>query len=269
MSRGAWSVHPPHRATDYTRHEKSSHHVRAARPACYQLEVLIRGRGVCLGMFAAAALAAAGAARADPAVAEGTPTHVVTQPDWVRRPDAEALTRAYPKRASDDGVEGRALIHCKVTAAGALDPCQVVSESPPGYGFGAAAVRMSHDFKMRPATIDGAPVAGGVVNIPIRFVLPPRPPPFQWRREDVIASLQLLAAAAGLALAAAGVLGFLAAARAADIQSRYSTVEAARQPLWPWACLGVGLALIAALAPSLLHHAGAFATLGVSAGRPH
>ncbi|MCI3135574.1 energy transducer TonB family protein [Phenylobacterium aquaticum] len=69
-------------------------------------------------------------------------------------------------------VEGYATISCLVDAGGALTDCAVVDEGPAGLGFGAAAVSLSSSFHMRPKTVDGAPVAGGDVRIPIRFALP-------------------------------------------------------------------------------------------------
>jgi protein TonB len=59
-----------------------------------------------------------------------------------------------------------------VNAKGTLDGCSIVSEEPADQDFGSAAIRLSKLFKMRPQTKDGAPVDGGKINIPIRFVLP-------------------------------------------------------------------------------------------------
>lgn len=86
--------------------------------------------------------------------------------------------RYYPARAERMSVEGAATITCDVTALGLLSGCVVVSETPPDFGFGDAALKMSSLFKMRPATRDGVAVAGGKVTVPIRFKLPEgaRPP---------------------------------------------------------------------------------------------
>jgi hypothetical protein len=72
---------------------------------------------------------------------------------------------------------GRTEISCAVSALGTLENCRIVSEVPAGIGFGAASLSMAALFHMRPKTVDGAPVAGGEVRIPLQFALPPTPVP--------------------------------------------------------------------------------------------
>ena len=74
---------------------------------------------------------------------------IITNPQWVRKPDGGDLERYYPQRARDQEVDGRATIECTVTANGSLTSCSVVSESPAGAGFGEATVRAASKFKMR------------------------------------------------------------------------------------------------------------------------
>jgi protein TonB len=69
-------------------------------------------------------------------------------------------------------LEGKATLSCTVDARGALESCSVSEETPDSAGFGDAAMKLSKLFKMRPMTRDGQPVAGGKINIPIRFQLP-------------------------------------------------------------------------------------------------
>ncbi len=96
---------------------------------------------------------------------------VISNPSWVRQPTARQLERAVPPRAIADGVSGRATLRCSVTASGAVTGCSVASESPQGYGFGRAAMGLAQHFEMRPRTVDGAPVEGARVSIPLVFNL--------------------------------------------------------------------------------------------------
>ncbi len=82
------------------------------------------------------------------------------------------MARYYPDRAQRMEVNGRATISCTVTAKGTLEGCRVVAENPADYGFGDAAIKLSRLFRMKPKTLDGAPVDGGAITVPIVFQVP-------------------------------------------------------------------------------------------------
>lgn len=90
-----------------------------------------------------------------------------SNPDWVRKPTADELAAVYPTKAMETAKSGRAVIHCQVTIEGFLERCQVVSESPADYGFGAAALQLAPQFRLSPKIRGGRPVAGGEVSIPL------------------------------------------------------------------------------------------------------
>jgi protein TonB len=104
--------------------------------------------------------------------AKAPPPSVITSPDWLKRPSGEDLANVYPERAQRMNVNGHAELDCVVTVQGAVANCQVVSESPADQQFGAAAMKLTRYFKMRPQTRDGQPVGGAHVRIPIGFVVP-------------------------------------------------------------------------------------------------
>ncbi|HWA61838.1 MAG TPA: energy transducer TonB [Caulobacteraceae bacterium] len=97
---------------------------------------------------------------------------VVTNPDWIRKPNGDDYARYYPDRAQRTNTEGRATINCTVSAKGTLEGCSVISEDPSDMGFGSAALQMAKLFKMKPMSKDDQPVGGAEIKIPIRFVLP-------------------------------------------------------------------------------------------------
>lgn len=97
------------------------------------------------------------------------PPSVIERPDWLKKPTAAQVANAYPERALMRDVAGTAKLSCKVTAIGAVRHCVVVSETPSEYGFGAAALKLSKNFQMKPQTVDGQAVEGASVTIPLTF----------------------------------------------------------------------------------------------------
>lgn len=81
----------------------------------------------------------------------------ITNPRWLRQP--RDLARYYPSRALARGETGQVVLNCRVDTAGWLH-CSVVSETPEGWGFGDAALRIARDYRMVPATQNGQPVEG-------------------------------------------------------------------------------------------------------------
>lgn len=122
---------------------------------------------LCRGASAALAVLVLGVATAN-----ASPAKVIQHPDWVQKPTGDDVERFYPSKARAESVSGRATIICDVTNEGSLVHCKVIEESPKGYGFGEAAVSVGQIFQMSPKRVDGQPVDGGVVTIPIVFQAP-------------------------------------------------------------------------------------------------
>ena len=93
-------------------------------------------------------------------------------PEWVKKPTPEELFAVFPGPALERGVGGKVVIECEVAVDGTLRACDVISETPEGLGFGAAARAIAPQFLMRPRLVDGKPVASE-----IRTTITFQPPP--------------------------------------------------------------------------------------------
>lgn len=122
-------------------------------------------------MLAQLLIAALVQASATP-VQTASPLGVVANPDWVNVPKAADIAKYYPKAAFRDDLAGSAFLACNVDADGRLVECKAEKVGPEGAGFGEAALAMAEIFRMRPQTLDGRPVAGGWVRIPVNFIIP-------------------------------------------------------------------------------------------------
>ena len=203
-----------------------------------------------------AALAVAGAARADPPR--------VSPPEWLVRPDGQDLADSYPGLARALSIEGRATISCTVGVKGQLQDCVSPTASPRGLGFDKAALEMSRLFAMRPKTVDGAPVAGGTVRIPIRFTLPPLEAASAVPEPSVApAALEAARQAARLS----GIAGRLARGLAGDLDrieadsadpmvrvQGLAALTQARRQASPQVAEAVARSIAAQLSPAEIHH---------------
>lgn len=91
-----------------------------------------------------------------------------TRPDWKKQPTAADFLTVYPTRAMREGLSGETIINCVVTTQGVLIDCVALSETPAGQSFGAAAITLTSQFLMKPATLNGRPTPS-VVSLPINF----------------------------------------------------------------------------------------------------
>lgn len=91
---------------------------------------------------------------------------LIERPHWLERP--RNLARHYPARTLERGVEGVVTLDCLVTVEGRL-VCAVASETPSGWGFAQAALRIAAEHRMIPATRSGIPVEGRYrMRVPFR-----------------------------------------------------------------------------------------------------
>jgi protein TonB len=72
---------------------------------------------------------------------------------------AGRLQPAYPEGARRFGLEGVVVLRALITKTGDVESIEVVRETRPGLGFGAAAAEAVSTWRYRPGRLDGRPVA--------------------------------------------------------------------------------------------------------------
>lgn len=83
----------------------------------------------------------------------------------LRGPTMGELRRLHPPAAFRQRVGGQATLSCRIRLDTRLEDCRVIDETPPGMGFGQAALAASIHFRFQPPTRDGAPVDGQEVPV--------------------------------------------------------------------------------------------------------
>lgn len=107
-------------------------------------------------------------AKATPAATAAGKTGIVP-PHWTREPSPDDFVHTFPALATKSGIrKGTATITCHVTVRGVLQACAVASETPAGYGFGDAALKIAKRFKFQPPLKDGHPIEG-TITVPLNW----------------------------------------------------------------------------------------------------
>ncbi len=97
------------------------------------------------------------------------PYHLTLLADYAALPDARLMASLYPSQAIGLQIPARVNVDCRVGLNGKLNSCSVLDETPTGYGFGKAALKWAQSFRMKPKTVDGQPVDGAHIALPIVF----------------------------------------------------------------------------------------------------
>ena len=106
-----------------------------------------------------------------------TPPEVpYTRARVVHEPSNAEIGDLYPEGARQRNVGGRARVLCEIAATQRLVNCVVTHEDPPGYGFGAALLKVAELYRVAPPTYDGDVVRDAKFAIPMRFVMEPAAP---------------------------------------------------------------------------------------------
>jgi TonB family protein len=138
-------------------------------------------------MMAAASVAAlgAGASRAATPAAASSPVVVHPLPKGKGPPPDATVSvpmddtaigdfaSVWPKAAYEARIHGDVMLSCEVDRHGLAERCEVASETPPGKGFGEAALQLRPTFKLTPAHDASGPIDSWM-RIAIEFK-PPEP----------------------------------------------------------------------------------------------
>jgi hypothetical protein len=92
---------------------------------------------------------------------------------FVERPSARRMAELFPARAAQAGVGGRVELDCTVDARLGL-ACTIASESPPGMGFGRAALSASSSYRSQPTLSNGQSAIGASTHLAVLFQAPSR-----------------------------------------------------------------------------------------------
>lgn len=90
-------------------------------------------------------------------------------PRIIRGPTIGELRALHPREAFRQRRGGQATLACRVRLDTTLSDCRLVDETPPGMGFGQAALAASRYFRFRPATQNGAPIDGREVRVGVEW----------------------------------------------------------------------------------------------------
>lgn len=84
-----------------------------------------------------------------------------------------AFASVWPRAAYEARIPGKVTLSCEIDRHGLAEHCDVYSETPPGKGFGDAALQLRPTFKLTPARDASGPV-DSTMRIAIAFT-PPQP----------------------------------------------------------------------------------------------
>lgn len=90
--------------------------------------------------------------------------------EWIVKPNQSLIDDAFPRMARSGGVSGVAVLLCVVPAPGRPKSCTVAAERPKGRGFGAAALGLYTQFRIRPV-MKGSEVIQAQVLVPVTFTV--------------------------------------------------------------------------------------------------
>ncbi len=98
--------------------------------------------------------------------ADSAPGSVV----WLRTPSGEDVLRVFPRQALVRKIAGQVDLRCRIMASGDLERCNVLDETPAGWGFGPAAQSLASQYRV---SMRGRlhPEAGSWITVPVPMAM--------------------------------------------------------------------------------------------------
>ncbi|MDO9429719.1 MAG: energy transducer TonB, partial [Phenylobacterium sp.] len=93
----------------------------------------------------------------------------LTKVPWMDAPTYDEVVAAYPKKARERGLSGRATLDCEFKADGRLENCNAIQEEPKSQGFAAAAKAIAPRFLGPQVLPNGASTKGVATQITFVF----------------------------------------------------------------------------------------------------
>lgn len=102
----------------------------------------------------------------------------LTEPRWTTTLSPAGADQLFPRAARAEKIwKGAGTVSCAASADGSLVDCRLVSETPPGKGFGEAALDAAKLMQMNLWTKRGDAIEGRRLTLPFRFEVPAPPEP--------------------------------------------------------------------------------------------
>jgi TonB family protein len=96
------------------------------------------------------------------------PAASITTADWIESPNRTQVIGAIPFLARPLKLAGEVKLRCGVSVIGSLSGCKAIYETPKGFGFSDAAIRLSSYYRAQPLPPDLAPKSP-TVDLVVRF----------------------------------------------------------------------------------------------------
>ncbi len=93
----------------------------------------------------------------------------LTNVNWTVAPTYDEVVAAYPKKARENALSGRATIDCEFKAGGVLGECNLLQEEPKGQGFASAAKALARSFVGPEVLPNGLSTKGAATQITFVF----------------------------------------------------------------------------------------------------